>query len=47
MTFYSNSNLISLYFSLRVVDYPRGTDPEVLPLCRRTRFNLRFEVWMK
>ena len=47
MIFYSNSNLISLYFSLRVVDYPRETDPEVLPLCRRTRFNLRFEVWMK
>ena len=40
---FSRTNLISSYFSLRVVEWPRGTDPYKLPLWR-THFKLPLEL---
>ena len=44
---FSRTNYIFSYFSLRVVEWPRGTDSYKFPLWRRTHFKLLLELSIK
>ena len=44
---FSSTNLILLYFSLKVVEWPRGIDPKTLPLCGRTHFKFLLQLSIK